>query len=109
MILTARLNSGQPNLGNGFELTVIAATILGGTSLAGGQGSLLGTLIGIMILGVLNNGLILMNVSSFYQEVVRGVVIIIAVLVDNNRMKQKEKGEKMLDSASTQTVTHEVR
>lgn len=105
LILTARVNSAQPNLGVGFEFTVIAAAILGGTSLAGGQGSLLGTLIGVIILQLINNGLILMNVSSFYQEVVRGIVIIIAVILDTARAKRKERdSSNLVQNAERETA-----
>ncbi|MBT6144808.1 MAG: ribose ABC transporter permease [Gemmatimonadetes bacterium] len=79
VVLASRMNSGQPNAGLGFELQVIAAVVLGGVSLTGGVGSLLGALIGILILTVLNNGLVLLNVSSFYHDIARGVVIILAV------------------------------
>jgi ribose transport system permease protein len=95
LILTSRVNSGQPNLGEGFEFIVIAATILGGTSLNGGQGSLIGTLTGILILGVLENGMILMDVSSFYQKVVSGAVIIVAVIIDKKRMARRERVRKV--------------
>ncbi|OFK25717.1 ribose ABC transporter permease [Staphylococcus sp. HMSC068H12] len=81
-ILTSRLNSAQPTVGMSYELDAIAAVVLGGTSLTGGKGRILGTLIGVLIIGVLNNGLNLLGVSSFYQQVVKGVVIIIAVLID---------------------------
>ena len=87
-ILTSRLNSAQPTAGMSYELDAIAAVVLGGTSLTGGKGRIVGTLIGVLIIGVLNNGLNLLGVSSFYQQVVKGVVIIIAVLIDrktNNR------------------------
>lgn len=82
VILTARLNSAQPTAGLGYELDAIAAVVLGGTTLAGGEGSIGGTLLGAFIIGVLNNGLNLLNVSSFYQQVVKGVVILLAVLLD---------------------------
>lgn len=82
IILTARLNSAQPTAGSGFELDAIAAVVLGGTTLAGGEGGIGGTLLGAFIIGVLNNGLNLLNVSSFYQQVVKGVVILLAVLLD---------------------------
>ena len=82
VILTARLNSAQPTAGTMYELDAIAATVIGGTSLLGGEGSLVGTLIGALIMGVLRNGLNLLNVSSFFQQVVIGIVIIGAVLVD---------------------------
>ena len=84
-ILASRLNSGQPNAGLGFELQVIAAVILGGISLTGGVGTLGGAFIGILILTVLNNGLVLLNVSSFYHDIARGVVIILAVYLDGRR------------------------
>lgn len=82
VILTARLNSAQPTAGTMYELDAIAATVIGGTSLMGGEGTLVGALIGALIMGVLRNGLNLLNVSSFFQQVVIGVVIIGAVLVD---------------------------
>lgn len=82
IILTARLNSAQPTAGIAFELDAIAAVVLGGTTLAGGEGGIGGTLVGAFIIGVLNNGLNLLNVSSFYQQVVKGIVILLAVLLD---------------------------
>lgn len=82
MILTSRLNSAQPTAGTSYELDAIAAVVLGGTSLSGGRGRLFGTLVGALIIGTLNNGLNLIGVSSFYQQVVKGIVIIIAVLLD---------------------------
>jgi len=85
IILTSRLNSAQPTAGTSYELDAIAAVVLGGTSLAGGKGWIVGTLIGAMIIGVLDNGLNLLNVSSFYQLVVKGGVILIAVLLDRSK------------------------
>jgi len=85
IILTSRLNSAQPTAGTSYELDAIAAVVLGGTSLSGGKGWLVGTLIGAMIIGVLNNGLNLLNVSSFYQLVAKGAVILIAVLLDRSK------------------------
>ena len=82
LILAGRLGSAQPNTGEGFELDAIAAVVLGGTSLMGGKGSIWGTLIGAFIIGVLNNGFNLLNVSPFYQLIAKGAVIIFAVLVD---------------------------
>ena len=82
VIITSRLGSAQPNAGISYELDAIAAVVLGGTSLSGGRGRLFGTLVGILIIGVLNNGLNILGVSSFYQEVAKGVVILIAVLLD---------------------------
>lgn len=85
IILTSRLNSAQANAGMGYELDAIAAVVLGGTSLSGGRGWIFGTLIGAMIIGVLNNGLNLLGVSSFYQQVVKGSVILLAVLLDRKK------------------------
>lgn len=85
LILTSRLNSAQPTAGSMFELDAIAAVVLGGTSLTGGRGWIVGTLIGAMIIGVLNNGLNLIGVSSFFQQVVKGAVILVAVLLDRKK------------------------
>ena len=82
VVLTARLNSAQPTAGTMYELDAIAATVIGGSSLLGGEGTLTGTLIGALIMGVLRNGLNLLNVSSFLQQVVIGIVIIAAVTID---------------------------
>ena len=84
-ILASRMFSGQPNAGLGFEVEVIAAVILGGVSMAGGVGNLSGAVLGILILSVLSNGLVLLNVSSFWHDIVRGIVIIIAVYLDGCR------------------------
>ena len=90
VLLTARLNSAQPIAGMMYELDAIAATVIGGTSLLGGEGTVLGTLIGALIMAVLRNGLNLLGVSSFIQQVVIGSVIIVAVLID---MWLKRRGE----------------
>jgi len=82
LVLAARLGSAQPNTGNGFELDAIAAVVLGGTSLMGGRGTIWGTLIGAFIIGVLNNGFNLLDVSPYYQLIAKGGVIIFAVLLD---------------------------
>jgi putative xylitol transport system permease protein len=82
MLLAARLASGDPKTGVGQELDVIAAVVVGGTSLFGGRGTILGTLVGALIIGVLNNGLNLLNISSYWQPVVKGGVILLAVLID---------------------------
>ncbi|MCP3740284.1 ribose ABC transporter permease RbsC [Rossellomorea sp. BNER] len=84
-ILTSRLNSAQPTAGTSYELDAIAAVVLGGTSLSGGRGLIFGTLIGALIIGTLNNGLNLLGVSSFFQMVVKGIVILIAVLIDRKK------------------------
>jgi len=82
IILASRLNSAQPQLGNGFELDAIAAVVIGGTSLAGGKGKISGTIIGVLLIGILGNGLNLLGVSSEFQQIVKGAVILLAVLVD---------------------------
>ena len=85
LILTSRLNSAQPTAGTSYELDAIAAVVLGGTSLTGGRGWIFGTLVGALIIGVLNNGLNLIGVSSFFQQVVKGLVILVAVLIDRKK------------------------
>lgn len=88
LIVTARLDSAQPNAGLGYELDAIAAVVIGGTSLSGGRGSVMGTVLGCLIIGVLNNGLFLLNVSPFWQQVVKGVVILVAVAIDKMNTKE---------------------
>ena len=83
ILLTSRITTGQPNAGVGFELDAIAAAIIGGTSTTGGVGTMTGTLIGVLLIGVINNGLDLLNVTSYYQQVVMGTIIIGAVLLDS--------------------------
>jgi len=85
LIMTSRLDSAQPNAGMGYELDSIAAVVIGGTSLSGGRGTILGTVIGCLIIGVLNSGLVSLNVSPFWQQVVKGGVILIAVAIDRQR------------------------
>lgn len=82
IIVTARLDSAQPNAGTSYELDAIAAVVIGGTSLSGGRGSIWGTVLGALIIGVLNNGLVLLDVSPFWQQVVKGGVILLAVIID---------------------------
>ena len=82
LIVSARLDAADPKAGLGYELDSIAAVVIGGTSLSGGRGSILGTVLGCLIIGVLNNGLFLLDVSPFWQQVVKGVVILIAVAAD---------------------------
>lgn len=88
IIVTSRLSSAQPTAGEGYELDAIAAVVLGGTSLVGGQGTIMGTIVGALIIGILNNALNLMNVQSYYQSIAKAVVILIAVLLDR---KSKEE------------------
>lgn len=88
IILASRMYSGQPTAGEGAEMDAIAAVVVGGTSMAGGSGKIGGTIIGALIIGVLNNGLNLMNVNSFWQDVVKGVVILLAVFIDYIRSRK---------------------
>lgn len=81
LILTGRLMSGQPNAGVGFELDAIAAVVLGGTAIAGGRGLILGTLIGAVLLGILNNGLNLMGINPYLQDVIKGFIILLAIYI----------------------------
>ncbi len=82
IILTSRLDSAQPNAGMSYELDSIAAVVIGGTSLSGGRGSIMGTVQGALIIGVLNSGLVLLNVSPFWQQIIKGLVILVAVIMD---------------------------
>lgn len=88
IIVTSRLSSAQPTAGDGYELDAIAAVVLGGTSLVGGQGTVIGTIIGALIIGILNNALNLMDVQSYYQSIAKAIVILVAVLLDR---KGKDK------------------
>lgn len=87
LVLTSRLMSGQPNAGEGFELDAIAAVVLGGAAISGGRGAIIGTLVGAMMLGVLNNGLNLMSVSPYIQNVVKGGIILAAIYLSSSRRK----------------------
>lgn len=82
LIVTSRLSSAQPTAGTGYELDAIAAVVLGGTSLVGGKGKIMGTVIGVLIIGILNNALNLMDISSYYQMIAKAAVILLAVLLD---------------------------
>jgi ribose transport system permease protein len=88
IITTSRLDSAQPNAGISYELDSIAAVVIGGTSLSGGKGSIMGTVLGALIIGVLNNGLVLLNVSPFWQQVIKGLVILLAVIIDKLQRKE---------------------
>ncbi|MFN8630496.1 MAG: ABC transporter permease [Chloroflexota bacterium] len=85
VVITARTQSATPALGMGYELDAIAAAVIGGTSFAGGIGTVWGTVVGALIIGVMRNGMDLLNVSPFYQQVVQGVVIIVAIIIDERK------------------------
>jgi inositol transport system permease protein len=85
IVITARTQSATPALGMGYELDAIAAAVIGGTSFAGGIGTVWGTVVGALIIGVMRNGMDLLNVSPFYQQVVQGVVIIVAIIIDERK------------------------
>ena len=85
VVLAARITTGQPNAGIGYELDAIAAVVIGGTSLTGGTGSISGTVLGALLIGIINNGLDLLNVSSYYQQVIKGLIIVGAVWLDRSR------------------------
>jgi len=84
IVLASRINAGTPVSGVGFELDAIAAVVIGGTSLSGGIGKIWGTLLGVLIVGAINNGLDLLNVSSYYQQIAKGAIIVLAVAIDAN-------------------------
>lgn len=92
VMITSRLNSSQPNVANGAELDAIAAVVIGGTSLFGGEGTVVGTLIGALLMAVIRNGLTLLHVTAFYQQIVIGAVIILAVLIDQVRRSAQANG-----------------
>ena len=89
LVLSSRLMSGQPNSGIGFEMDAIAAVVMGGTSITGGRGSIVGTLIGALMLGVLNNGLNMMGVSPYVQNIIKGLIILFAIYISRERRKRR--------------------
>jgi ribose/xylose/arabinose/galactoside ABC-type transport system permease subunit len=91
MILLARVNSGQPRAGEGYEMDVITACILGGISVSGGEGRIGGVIIGVLMMGTLTNGMVIMNINEFWQRVVKGLVLIIAVVIDQLAKRSKFK------------------
>jgi inositol transport system permease protein len=88
IVLASRITTGQPNAGVAYELDAIAAAVIGGTSLSGGTGGVTGTLLGALLMGVINNGLDLMNVSSYYQQIIKGAIIVGAVLLDQRARRK---------------------
>lgn len=98
IVLASRTNSGQPAVGTGFETDAIAAAVIGGTSMTGGIGTIPGTLVGILIIGTLNNSLNLLNVSSYYQQIIKGIIILVQYAstsypkkIKINKMKERRK------------------
>jgi ribose/xylose/arabinose/galactoside ABC-type transport system permease subunit len=91
LILLGRLDSATPNAASGTELQVIAAVVIGGTSLFGGKGSMIGTFVGVLLIGVINNGLTLLNVSSFWVQFVQGALIFLAVLLDSVNTRRRSR------------------
>lgn len=89
-ILTSRLGSAQPDAGTGYEMDAIASTVIGGASLMGGKGRMSGTLVGALLIASLSNGMNLLGINSFYQQIVKGVVILIAVMIDSQTQKNRE-------------------
>jgi len=85
LMMISRVDSAQPTLGDGYELDAIAAVALGGTSMSGGRGKITGTIAGVLIIAVLNNGLNILGVTSYYQDVIKAIVILVAVLSDRKR------------------------
>lgn len=91
LVLTSQLVASHPGTGDTYELTAIAAVVLGGTSLSGGRGSVAGSIVGALILGVLNDGLVMVGVSSFWQRAIKGMVIILAVVIDQYQLRKQNE------------------
>ena len=91
LINTAQLSAAHPASGDGWEMNAIAATVLGGTSMAGGSGTIIGTIVGAFVIGVINDGMTMCGVSEFWQKVIRGVVIILAVVIDQTQRNLQAK------------------
>lgn len=85
VVLSSRISSGQPGLGQGYELDAIASAVIGGTSFSGGVGTVWGTVVGALIMGILNNGLDLLNVSAYWQQIVKGLIIVVAIIFDERK------------------------
>jgi L-arabinose transport system permease protein len=94
ILLASRITSGQPNAATGLELSVISACVLGGVSLAGGRAAMTGVIVGVMIMGIAENVMNLLNIQAFYQYVVRGLILLIAVLLDNLRSSAAGRGSR---------------
>lgn len=101
----SRLSSGQPNTGNGFEMTVITAVVLGGISVAGGEGKFFGVVVGVFVMGVLTNGMVMMNIYEYYQQLIKGIVLLVAVGIDQiskvNTVKKIKKAKTSADAGAS--------
>lgn len=93
MVQAARVGAGMPTIGEGFELEAVAAVVIGGAAMSGGTGTILGTILGSLVLGVLSNGLSLLDVDSYVMQVIRGLVVILAVLIDQIRMIMADRAK----------------
>ena len=91
VVLLSRVNSGQPKAGEGYEMDIITAVVLGGVSTSGGEGKIVNVLIGLLLIGVLLNGMTIMNISDYYQRVVKGVVLLLAISYDKLSQKRAQK------------------
>lgn len=94
ILLTARLGSGNASAANGLEFDVIAGVVIGGAALSGGRGTMLGTVLGVYVITVIGNGLVLLGINPFFQEVVRGVIIVMAVLINIAVTKRTQKSQE---------------
>jgi ribose transport system permease protein len=103
IILTSRVRSGQPTLGAGYDLQSVAAVVLGGVSLYGGRGNLIGVFFGVLFIGILSNGLNLLEVSSYTQQIIIGVVLILAIILDSMLLKQEKMRKSMLTAQTTKS------
>jgi ribose transport system permease protein len=108
LVIVARINAAQPDAGAPYQLTAIAAAVIGGANLMGGEGRIAGTLVGALILGALTNGLVLLNVPSFYEQIVTGLVVLIAVILDQGSKDWSmfSRGKRRQDVAAPPTATH---
>ncbi|MGY4857332.1 ABC transporter permease [Cryobacterium sp. AP23] len=108
LVIVARINAAQPDAGASYQLTAIAAAVIGGANLMGGEGRIAGTLVGALILGALTNGLVLLNVPSFYEQIVTGLVVLIAVVLDQTSKDWSmfSRAKKRKDVAAPPTATH---
>lgn len=88
LILTSRLSSAQPDAGTSYEMDAIASAVIGGASLMGGKGRMQGTLVGALLIATLSNGMNLLGINSFYQQIVKGLVILVAVMIDSQSQKK---------------------